>query len=101
MCEFKNGDVVEYEIEGKKWLKGRYIGPVPQDALVHVITTASNVITSRLIAQLRKPKVKHVGWIGVVRSARDGNWNSSHLIYQSEATAKANWTLVARVEWEE
>ena len=71
MCEFKNGDIIEYAIPDlamrtvNKWDKAEYVGVSPHDRSYHVLQNAGGVFITRLLSQIRKPKVKRYGWMNV------------------------------------
>jgi len=115
MCEFKNGDVVEYAMPDlamrtvDKWAKAEYVGVNPHDRSYHVLQNAGGVFITRLLSQIRKPKVKREGWINLWKTGGISHRCGGD-IFDTELSAKNYITRVGnsstcvatvRIEWYE
>lgn len=109
MQEFKNGETVAYLGSSNIWYEdGTYIGlDVGKYTGTHVIRNRMGNIVIRPDDQLRKPKVKHEGFIGIMEARHNGSrWETG--VYSSkeklkEITNKMDSRVVAigHVTWEE
>lgn len=96
MCEFKNGDQIEYENGPNEWVRGTYIGHYPIGEGRHVICNTGGVLMHG--KEIRKPKVKKEGWVSIYPSLAAGN------IFETQKLALANRGQMAvatiKIEWE-
>lgn len=102
VVSFKNGDVVEF-LATTEWRKGTYIGPHPHIEESHVVISEKGNFYRISNKDIRKPKVKRAGYVGVYQERRQRPIVGMFFFDTEEEALKeyAKADYIAKMEWEE